>query len=63
MIKYGDLVKVKTGFYEACRGLALGYDIENHLVEIDIKKCIGVIVYEKTILIHEDNLEIIEENT
>ena len=62
MIKFGDLVEVKTGFYEGCKGFAIG--IEKHpmdksinFIQIEIAKIFkGIEVREKTIIEPENNL-------
>jgi ribosomal protein L24 len=63
MIKHGDKVRVKEGFYEGCEGVAVDifyYPIEQIEVEIATVLSTGCYI-RKTKIFSECNLEKIEE--
>lgn len=58
MIEYGDLVKVKEGFYKNCKGIVVDYCAQYRIYDVEIAKIVkGFEKREKIIEVYEDNIE------
>ena len=66
MFKYGDLVQVKSGFYEGCKGYIVGrtfYDVRVYDYKIEIIIKLGNRFRQSEIEVSETDLELIKKRS